>query len=251
MYTFSNIEHHSTIVDDNEFFTQYLSEENNWRYDSNFFKLKFQPYLQEFKLIEEMQLVSHRQHNMKHLKFYWPMDTPLTSEITKYFDREGYLLEFLEIYTINPTDFKASSTNSEVTVKVVTEETLGSFKSFNYPNDKETGSDFAHYKLKFYERLLDDDQFKLYIATIENQVVGSLITIESEELIEIDDVYTHEDWRNKHVATGLQMAVMEDAIDKDKTVILVADGEDTVRSMYERQGYQREGYTIGALKIIG
>lgn len=250
MYTFKDIEHHSTIVDDNEFFTQYLSEKNYWRYDSNFFKLKFQPYLQEFKLIEEMQLVSHQQQQMNHLKFYWPMDTPLTNEITKYFDREGYLLEFLEIYTINPADFKPSSTNPNVSIKVVTEDTLGSFKSFNYPNDKQTGADFANYKLKFYERLLDDEKFKMYMAMLDNQVVGSLITIESDELIEIDDVYTHEDWRNQHVATGLQMAVMDEAIEKDKTVILVADGEDTVRSMYERQGYQREGYTIGALKLI-
>lgn len=242
--------HHSTVVDENEFFVQYLSESYPWRYDSNFFILKFQPYLQEFKLIEEMQLVSHRQNQMNHLRFFWPLNTGLTNEVTNYFNREAYMLDLLELYSIEPTSFKPSKGNDHVTVEIVNDQTLNAFKSFNYPSDKEYGLEFANKKRTFYDDLLENEHSRLYIATINHTVVGSLLTFESKQFIEIDDVLVHEDYRHQKIATSLQLKVMEEATEKDKTVILIADGEDSVKDMYQRQGYKLHGYHIGALKTL-
>lgn len=250
MIDMTTFKHHSTVVDDNEFFTQYFSELYPWRYDSNFFILKFQPYLQEFKLIEEMQFASHQINQMEHLRFYWPINTGLTNEITNYFNREGYLLDMLELYSIEPKSFKASSVNEKVIIEKVNEQTINAFKSLNYLSDKEYGVDFANQKRKFYDYLLEDELSTIYIAKIDHTVVGSLLTFESEDYIEIDDVLVHQDWRNQKIATNLQLQVMENAMEKEKQVILIADGEDTVRDMYQNQGYKLEGYHIGALKIL-
>lgn len=249
-YSFTHFEHHCHIIDNNEFFTEFESSQYYWRYDSNFFLLKFQPYLQEFKLIEEMQVATHQRQEMRHLKFIWPQDTPLTSEVIKYLDQQGYLLEYLELYAIHPDNFKPSNHNPLIEVGQVSQETLGAFKFFNYPEDKEVSEEFANFKLGFYDNLLVDDRIKLYYAKIDGQMVGSLIAIVSKETIEIDDVYTHEDFRQQSVATSLQQTVMELAKDTGKDVILIADGEDTVKEMYLKQGYQLLGYHIGALKEL-
>lgn len=250
MIDLTTFKQHSTVVDENEFFLQYFSKSYPWRYDSNFFILKFQPYLQEFKLIEEMQLSSHRQNQMNYLRFFWPLNTGLTNEITNYFNQEGYMLDLLELYLIEPKSFKPSKGNDYVTVQKVNDQTLNAFKSFNYPNDKEYGIEFANKKRKFYDDLLENEQSKLYVAMKDHTVVGSLLTFESDDYIEIDDVLVHEDYRNQKIATSLQMKVMEEAAEKDKNVILIADGEDSVRDMYQRQGYKLQGYHIGALKTL-
>lgn len=253
MYNYQDFEHHSSIVDENEFFIQYFSEINSWRYDSNFFLLKFQPYLQEFKLIEEMQYVSHHQYQMDFLRFFWPMNTPLTNEIMNYFDKNNYQLEYLKLYQIDPNQFKGKTNDTGIIFETVTSTaSLKDFKLFNFPKDKEESVEFAHFKSQFYNRLFEDERYTFVIARQDRQVVGSLIAIENEngKTIEIDDVYTHEDCRHQQVASGLQQVVMEQAIQVDKQVILVADGEDTVYEMYEKQGYEYIGYLIGALKEL-
>lgn len=249
-YSLIHYEHHSQLVDNNEFFFEYQSSHYHWRYDSNFFLLKFQPYLQEFKLIEEMQMAAHHNQQMNHLKFIWPQDTPLTSEVVKYLDQQSYLLEYLELYTISPEKFKSRTSNSSITLEKVNEEKLGIFKSFNYPKDKEVSDEFAHYKLGFYDELEENERFKLFYARVNGQVAGSLIAIENENTIEIDDLYTHKDFRHQSVASTLQQAVMDLALELGKDVILIADGEDTIKDMYKKQGYQLLGYHIGAIKEL-
>lgn len=250
MVSFTNTTSYSTCIDENEFFKQYYNPEAHFRYDSNFFQLKFQPTQKEFELIEEMQEVDHLEKGMQHIKFYWPENTGFTPELMAYFEKNGYEIEYLELYAIQPEEFIASRDTSHIHVKKVTDETLEAFKTISYEEDRLYGEDFAQPKKAFYDWQLKESSITLWMAWIDNKPVGTLTMIDHEETIEIDDVSTIEAYRKQGVATALQQAVMEEAIKENKTVILIADGEDTPKDMYQRQGYHYVSYQVGAQKVL-
>ncbi|MGA5689718.1 GNAT family N-acetyltransferase [Cytobacillus pseudoceanisediminis] len=68
-----------------------------------------------------------------------------------------------------------------------------------------------------------------------------------EYTAEIDGLMVHEDFQKKGIGRRLQKSVMDQF--KDKTIILVADGEDTPKEMYRRQNYQYLGKQYNLLKI--
>ena len=250
MYQFTDFEHHSQLVDDNEFFAQYLSPDYPWRYDSNFFLLKFQPDLQEFKLIEEMQIASHRQNKLSHLKFYWPQNTPLTPAVTKYLDKEDYGLELLDLYRLKPGNFKDQVSNLAVKNQVLSSKKLGAFKSFNYQHDQHVSKAFAQSKLNFYDDLLAKPGIDFLTSQLDQEIIASLIQIEKDRTIEIDDLYVHPNYRHQKIASTLVNQVADYAKSRDKDLILLADGEDSVGVMYTKLGFSQTGSLIGASKKL-
>lgn len=250
MISFDHITKYSTCIDENEFFKQYYNEHAHFRYDSNFFSLKYQPTLAEFALIEEMHLAFSEEVGLEHIKFYWPENKGFLTDIVDYFQKNEYELENLELYRIYPDHFQASVRNSAVTVSYVTSKNLNDFKSISYVADLDFGKDFAESKKSFYDWQFNEPSIKLVVATIGGKAVGTLTMIVSENIIEIDDVLTVEAFRNKGVATELQHFVMEKAQQEGKQVILVADAEDTPKEMYKKQGYTYVSYQLGAQKVL-
>ena len=238
------------MVDDNEFFAQYLSPDYPWRYDSNFFLLKFQPDLQEFKLIEEMQIASHQQNKLGHLKFYWPQNTPLTPAVTRYLDKEGYGLELLDLYRLKPGNFKGQTSNLPIKNQVLSSRKLGAFKSFNYQHDQIVSKKFAQNKLHFHDDLFNRPGIDFWTSQLDQEIIASLIQIEKEWTIEIDDLYVHPNYRHKKIASSLLAQVADYAKSQDKDLILLADGEDSVVDMYAKLGFSQTGSLIGASKEL-
>lgn len=250
MITFDHVYRYSNLIDENEFFQQYFNEYLPYRYDSNFFILKYQPTLAEFELIENMQLAFHEEEELEHLKFYWPQDKGFTPEIVAYFEESGYQIEMLELFQIDPNEFSIK-VPSNIHVSPVSEHELADFKQLNYPQDLTYGSLFADMKQDLYTSVIEADFICPLIAYINGTPVGSLIALIGQTTIEIDDLYVSEEFRNKGVATALQTAVMTIAKEKKKQVILVADADDTPREMYLKQGYAFTGYQLAAQKILG
>lgn len=250
MISFDLITNYSTCIDENEFFKQFYNEKAHFRYDSNFFLLKYQPILEEFKLIENMQLAFSKEVGLEHIKFYWPENQGFLPEIVDYFQEQGYELEMLELYQINPFDFQESKENSAVQISNVTPQTLEAFKKISYVADLDFGWYFAQSKKSFYDWQFNEPSIQLVIAAIDGKAVGTLTMIVSEDAIEIDDVLTVKEYRNKGVATELQKFVMQEAKKENKTVILVADAEDTPKNMYKKQGYSYVSYQLGAQKVL-
>ncbi|WP_208560414.1 GNAT family N-acetyltransferase [Marinilactibacillus kalidii] len=249
MFTFDHINHYSHLIDENEFFKQYFNPLLPGRYNSNFFLLSYQPSLAEFELIEEMQLTFHEDEGLQHLKFFWPQDKGFTPEIVSYFEQEGYEIEMLELLEIDPRDFKGSPVSS-IEVITIDQTTLDDFKRLNYPQDLNYGTAFAETKQQLFDMVLDDQNSHLLLAYIDGVPAGSLIAIVGSKHIEIDDLFVKESFRHQGVATKLQSAVMQLAIQQEKHVILVADGDDTPKNMYLKQGYQQSGYQLAAQKRL-
>jgi GNAT superfamily N-acetyltransferase len=250
MKSFDYTAAYSTCIDENEFFKQYYNKDAHFRYDSNFFQLKYQPSLQEFELIEEMQEHFHKEKGLEHMKFYWPENQGLTPEIMRYFEEQNYALEFLELYQLDPLAFQPTRSHSHVKVVKVTKDTLADFKRISYPEDTLFGEDFARLKQGFYDWQFKQPSISFLLAFIDEEAVGTLTMIEEKETIEIDDVQTIEAYRKQGIATALQSFVVKEARKKNKTILLIADGEDTPKDMYQRQGYQYVSYKIGAQKVF-
>lgn len=240
---------YSEQLDQNDFFIQYYNPDASFRYDSNFFELLYSPSVEEFKLIEQMQWHFSTDYSLKHVKFVWPQDQGILPETLDYLSQENYGLEKRELYSIHPDQFKGT-VNENVTVKVVDETNLNLFKQINYVEDLETSRSFAEDKQPFYDQIFEDPLIILRLAFSGTEAAGSCISIVQSDSIEIDDLFTLPDFRHKKVAETLQSDVMSEAKASDKRVILAADAEDSPKDMYIKQGYQYEGFQIGAIKTL-
>lgn len=250
MVTFEAIATHSTLIDENEFFTQYFDPDALFRYDSNFFQLKYSPTKEEFELIASMHRVFSEENDLTHVKFYWPEDQGIQPDTLDFLNQEEYGLEKLELYSLDPNDYISKSFHSDISVKVVQSEHLAVFKSLNYIEDQTISDSFAESKQPYYDRLFSDESVTFLLAWLNGEPAGSCIMIKSDEGLELDDLFTLEAYRNKGVATSLLAFIAEKASAEQTIVFLVADAEDTPKEMYKKAGFKYEGFRIGAQKVI-
>src|SRR5699024_12694987 len=95
---FRNIDNYSEIIEENDFFIQLTNEEIPDRYDANYVLLKFSPSLQEFKVIEKMHKEYQESIQQMHLKFVWPDNKVLHTELLTYFDQVIYDIDMHIFY---------------------------------------------------------------------------------------------------------------------------------------------------------
>lgn len=249
MLTFDNITHISTLIDDNEFFKQYYNDQALFKYDWNFFQLKFQPYLQEFKLIEEMHYVFSKQHHLDHMKFFWPDNTPLTREMATYFDQRGYQLQMLELFSLTSSQWKATPSPS-LQIECVNDQTLEVFKQINFREDQLVSDAFAISHQAVYDQIYQTEGTSMYLASWNGQIVGSFHIYEQADILEIDHLLTVPEYRHRGIARSMIEFVVTLSRKRNKPIILLADAEDSTPEMYQKLGFQRHSYIIGALKEL-
>lgn len=249
MPSFNDLYPYSQCIDFNEFFKQYYNPSALFRHDSNFFQLLFSPSVEEFKLIETMQVVFSHENGLGHVKFYFPQNTGIHIDTLDYLNEQEYGLEKLELYCIKPDEFRGKS-NESWTIQDVNKDTLKLFKAINYSQDLEISEMFAENKRPFYDDLFENKYVKLMLVFKDEEAVGSCLIIEQDETIEIDEVFILPAYRYMGAASSLQHAIMESARKSNKLVILAADAEDSPREMYQKQGYHYHGFRIGAVKTI-
>lgn len=250
MFSFSDLSTYSNLLDKNEFFRQYFNPNARFRYDSNFFKLMFSPSIQEFELIEDMQIYFSLENELKHVKFYWPDNLGIRPDTLDYLSQQNYKLEKLELLKINPQSFKGNPVSPDVTVVEVTSDLMATLKDINYIEDLTISEDYAENKGPFYDDLFANSSVLFYMALYRNEPAGSCIVVEGNQTIEIDDLFTVKNFRQKGVATALQQKVMTLAKSKNKSVLLATDSEGSPINMYINQGYERVSFQIGAHKEL-
>lgn len=246
MITFDNITSKTTLIEENEFYKLYHNHDARFMYDYNFMRLKYQPTLEEFKLIEKILLEFHEDMEMDHVKFYWPEDYGFTEPLVEYLSTNGYGIEILELYALEPKDFLSSRSNPSVTVEFVIEETLEDFKRINRVQDVNINETFAQQKQELYDLDFDDSSVQQIIAYLDSQPVGGVDLLVREETVEIDNFFVLEEFQKQGIGTEIQKFIMDAA--GSRTVILVADAEDTPKDMYLKQNYTYLSYQVGALK---
>ncbi|MGG4266520.1 GNAT family N-acetyltransferase [Peribacillus simplex] len=245
--TFEDIYTLGKIDAENAEYRHYHYPEMLTRYDSNFIEFKKVPSLAEFKETEKYLRDYHLKKDQKHVKFYFPANIKPAGGLNAYLTDQGYEIGFLELYAIQPKNFPSVRNNPEIDIQVVTDKNLEVFLNLQYQYDLNYGSEFAKQKAELIKRQFEDKNIQQVLAFYKGSPAGYVDIIISSETAEIDNLTVDELFRNKGIGSRLQKFVMESF--PEKSVILVADGEDSPREMYKKQNYQYHGFKYGAQKI--
>ncbi|KGR81897.1 GNAT family N-acetyltransferase [Lysinibacillus odysseyi] len=245
--SFAQINRDGSIIAENELFAQYHTKEMLSRYDSNLLAFKRMPSLLELKEAEQLLHTHHKQYGQKHLKFIFPSNEKISEEVIEYLTNERYTIGFLELYSIEPTRFSARK-NPEVEVRFASEENLAAVLELNYKEDLQYGENFAKEKQEHLQRIFTFEDRYFVIAYVDGVPAGFLHLIEQPETVEIDNFFVPDSMQRKGIGSQMQQFVMDHFT--EKTIILVADGEDTAREMYRKQNYDYLGFQYEALKVV-
>ncbi|WP_442599864.1 GNAT family N-acetyltransferase [Neobacillus sp. D3-1R] len=245
--TFKNIYKPGKPVFENDLYLHNHNPEMLLQYDSNFLAFKKMPTVPEFEEALAYLKDYHSKHGQKHVRFYFPEGETLSSELTDYLINEKFTIGFLELFAIQPSQFPEVEAHPDMEMKKVTDETIDLFLQFKLEQDAEFGNHYAEQKQAEHLRNFKREHIQQFIAFYQGKLVGSVDVIISEHTAEIDSFMVLEDYQKKGIGSRLQKYVMDQFL--DKTIILVADGEDTAKDMYRKQNYQYLGFQYEALKV--
>ncbi|OLS33707.1 GNAT family N-acetyltransferase [Bacillus sp. MRMR6] len=210
------------------------------RYDSNFVEFKRMPSIEEFKTAEAYLRQFHLNHGQKHVKFYFPENEKPAGEIIDYMNDSCYYIGFLELYAIQPNEFPNVRPNPDIEIQKVSNSNFDQFLTLQFRQDLVYGSYYASQKQDLLRRNFLNPTILQVLALYKGIPSGSVDVIIADETAEIDNLVVDETYQKKGIGSSLQKFVMENL--QNKTVILVADGEDTPKEMYRKQNYQFLGF---------
>lgn len=204
------------------------------RYGSNFMIFKQMPSLSTFQQYEARQHDFHQHHDMSHLRFLFPEGETFSKELQTYLENRAYTIGTLELYAILPIEFQGRK-NDDVTVKIVDESLIAPFLAVQYEMDLVHGEAFATEKQTFLKQQFTDSCVQFIVGMIDDTIVGVMTLFIADDTVELDSFEVKEQYQRRGIGSTMQHVVME--LYTDRMILLVADGEDTAREMYQRQGY--------------
>lgn len=245
--TFENIYTLGKVVFEDDQYKHIHYPEMLTRYDSNFIEFKNMPTLSKFKNAESYLREFHLKNGQHHVKFYFPANEKPGDGLIDYMNHSGYEIGYHELYSIQPDQFPFVKENPDIEIQAVTERNLETYLQFQYQLDLKYGSDFAIQSRELHKRNFDSQNIEQLLATYKGTTAGSVNIIIGNHTAEIDGLVVDESVQKKGIGSRLQKFVMEKFY--NKTIILVADGEDTPREMYKRQNYKYHGFKYLSQKV--
>ncbi|ATP40584.1 GNAT family N-acetyltransferase [Solibacillus sp. R5-41] len=243
--TFSNIYNPGIIEKETNEFSHLAFMEVVDMYDGNFIKWKEMPTLETLKQVETYMKETHLARGQKHVKFVFPQDEKIPDVLVAYLTEQQYDLGTLEMYAVKPKTFSADVICS-AKIQFVSEETLQAYSTIQYEEAKQWGESYALSKHEMLKKDFRDKRKQQIVAIIDGQVVGSTDVIVRDQTAEIDNLFVLPSFQRQGIGSKIQQFVMKHH--EEKTIILVADGEDTPKDMYVKQGYRFIGFQYNALK---
>jgi ribosomal protein S18 acetylase RimI-like enzyme len=246
--TFNNIYKAGQLTLENELFIHVHNPEILLQYDSNFLKFKKMPTIQEFNEAHLYLRNYHEKRGQKHVKFYFPEGERITAELENHLKSDAdFTIGYLELYGIEPANFPAVNENADIKIQMVTTETLDDYLKFQYEQNSIHGNDFAEQKQHQHANNFKNEKMMQVLGFYKDKPAGSVDVIISEDTAEIDALVVHENYQRQRIGSHLQKFVMDQF--PDKTIILVADGDDTPKDMYRKQNYQYLGFQYESFKV--
>ncbi|WP_323704064.1 GNAT family N-acetyltransferase [Mammaliicoccus sp. Dog046] len=245
MVTFSDIETDGDILEDTDRYTHFQTLHKRIQYDSNKIVYKQMPDLETFKNDEHMLKKLHEQHEQPFLKFVFPENEMIDDQLGSYLKEQGYEYSWIELYINHDKDFHTKH-NEAIEVVETNDDNLVDFMNLSYEFDKEYGEDYAELKITTNKEQFAATNPIQVIAYYKDKPAGILLVWKQAHYVEIDSFAVDESLRRKGIGTEMQAYVSK--IAQDKPIILVADGEDTAKDMYQAQGYKYSGFQYEALK---
>ncbi|MFA9557749.1 GNAT family N-acetyltransferase [Evansella sp. AB-rgal1] len=248
--TFDHLYKNGTVIVETELYKQIHFPKMLNMYDANFIEFKSMPTLSLFIEMEAYLRGYHDKFGQKHVKFYFPVGEKLSDELASYLSEAEYETGFMELYSINPKDFPRTEFDAAIEVRVVSEENqnVELFLDLNYKHSLEYGKKFAEKKMELLYEQCQGGEFLKLLATYQGNPAGYVHVILSSGVAEIDDLHVDEIFQKKRIGTALQRKVMD--LFSDRTILLIADGEDTPKEMYKKQNYHYLGFQYETCKVF-
>ncbi|WP_164669440.1 GNAT family N-acetyltransferase [Virgibacillus doumboii] len=247
-YTFKDTNTIGHLIENNELYEQYHYPEMPVRYDSSFIEFKRMPTIDEFKESEKYLTGFHQQHNQNHLRFYFPDNQKPVGELLEYMRENNYDIGFMELYSILPEQFPEVSEKPEIQIAEVTDETLEDYLKLQYETDMQFGETFAEQKVELNKRQFEDERWVQVMAYYKDKPAGTMDVFVGDTAVEIENLDIRENLQRKGIGSRLQRFAMDRY--KESAILLIADGEDTPREMYQKQNYRYLIYKYELLKIL-
>ncbi|MEE1106904.1 MAG: GNAT family N-acetyltransferase [Macrococcus canis] len=237
MLSFRDTHNSADILEENARYIHYHTPSQLIKYYANYFEYKEMPTLELFKEDLSYQREFHMKHRQQHLLFIFPDNEVIPESIVTYAKDYACNLEMMELYELKHP--KQLRYNDDVVSEVVTQDgpIFDDFLKVCAAGESEYGEDFVNLKEETHRRDLLNSKILQIVAYIDNTPAGKIEAIMEEDTVEIDDFYVIEAYRRRGIGSRLQEAVYNHA--HGKQVFLIADGNDTARDMYMRQGYHK------------
>ncbi|PHK50348.1 GNAT family N-acetyltransferase [Staphylococcus edaphicus] len=241
----NDIYQQGTIYQSDNRKTIYLTPEEPLVYDTNKWAYKIMPTIDSWKLDIAYQQYMHEQQSSSHLAFTFPENENLDQQWLDEINALGFELGIMELYAIEPCDINRSKYN-DIEVVIVNDMTLEDYIAIYRKFAEPYGVAYANESIQLIRNQFDTENRLRIIAYKDNTPVGILDLIVGETTVEIDGFGVLTQFQRQGIGAVMQSFVAE--IANDKTIILIADGEDSAKNMYIKQGYIFISYCYQVLK---
>lgn len=243
---FEAIHTYGQVAMETERYSFYQLPDVKEHYDGNFMKLYVMPEIQEFEgLVDELRGLARKFGN-PHGKIVFPEGVRPTIELMEVAKGLGFEWSFLELYEVEPGAFIGrKALLEELEVRWLTPELVEAYGQMHYEETVQWGEAYATAIRAYKEKLIARGDIRIIVALLNGELVGSTDVILSDRYVEIDNFFVKPSYQKRGFGAAIQQFVMDVA--GKRKVILVADGEDTPREMYQSQGYELVSYQYAAL----
>ncbi|MBI5974617.1 GNAT family N-acetyltransferase [Staphylococcus canis] len=235
----------SQYIEMNERYTVHQTPSHPLSYDGNKWMYHQMPDVLTFQNDMISQEAAHRKYGASHLQFDFPENIKPNVEMMRFLRGKDFQLGCVELYKIAGKDLQ-HLTHQSITLKRMTNATISDYFSIFNPMSLEFGEDYVQstndHMLQNIER---HTNIHYYTAYEHEQPVGIVNLIETDQTVEIDGFAVKPEFQRQGIGTRMQAAIGK--IAGSRNVILVADSEDTVKTMYQNQGYDYISFRYSAL----
>lgn len=225
--------------------TIYLTPDEPLVYDVNKWDYKQMPSIKSWEQDMKNQLDMHKKQASHHLAFTFPENTLLDQQWLDKIQTYDFELGLMELYAIESQNIKKHK-NDQIKVMFVTEQTLEDYITIYRQFAEPFGEAYADESIEVIRNQFNKDSKSRVIAYKADVPVGILDLIISQCTVEIDGFGVDESYQKQGIGSTMQTFVAEVA--DTKPIILIADGEDSAKEMYIRQGYIYISYCYQILK---
>lgn len=234
------------VIENNSRYTRFLTPQHPHKFDGNKWRYHIMPDTLTFKHDMVIQRQQHMQISSTHLYFEFPANMVLSTEMLRLLRTEGFELGCVEMYAIDGVALQALSEETLHLVKVNSHrmnDYLEIFSELSTPY----GTIYVNEACNYIREQVSHGKGGLdYYVAYENDVpVAILNLIEGETTLELDGFAVKPEYQKQGYGKRIQAEIGKRA--GQRSVILVADAEDTVKDMYIKQGYTYMHFRYSAL----
>lgn len=225
--------------------TIFLTPEEPLVFDVNKWDYKQMPSIKMWEEDLKKQYEMHKKQTSNHLAFTFPENVQLEQQWLDKINEHQFELGLLELYAIEAQNVKRL-TNEQIKVMFVTDQTLEDYIKIYRQFASPYGEAYADETIKMIRKQFNKEDKSRVIAYKRDMPVGILDVIITSHSVEIDGFGVVDKYQKQGIGSIMQSFVAD--IAHTKPIILIADGEESAREMYIKQGYIFISYCYQILK---